>query len=160
MTRTTTSLVLAVGLACALNLSACAKAGAASPDKARGVAFLAQNAKAPGVHVTPSGLEYQVLTSGPSGGVSPGPDDAVQVNYELKLLDGKVVDSSYARGAPDVMRLGGLIPAWKEALQMMKPGDTWLLWSPPSLAYGDEQTGPIPPGSVLAFKIELVSSAH
>lgn len=147
-------------LACVLALGACARAGAASPDAAKGVAFLAQNAKAAGVHVTASGLEYQVLASGPPGGASPGPDDAVQVNYDVKLLNGKVVDSSYARGAPDVMRLGGLIPAWKEALLLMKPGDTWRLWSPPSLAYGDEQTGPIPPGSVLEFKIELLGSSH
>jgi peptidylprolyl isomerase/FKBP-type peptidyl-prolyl cis-trans isomerase FklB len=145
-------------LASLLALGACSRASADAT--AEGRAFLAQNAKAPGIQTTRSGLEYQVLSSGPADGESPGPDDVVKVNYEVKLLNGEVIDSSYARGAPDVMRLGGLIGAWKEALRLMRPGDTWRIWSPPSLAYGDKEAGPIPPGSVLEFKIELIATAH
>jgi peptidylprolyl isomerase/FKBP-type peptidyl-prolyl cis-trans isomerase FklB len=145
-------------IASLLALGACSRATADAA--AKGQAFLVQNAKAPGVHVTPSGLEYRVLTAGPTTGDHPGPDDAVKVNYELRLLNGQVLDSSYARGAPDVMRLGGLIPAWQEAIPLMRPGDTWLIWSPASLAYGDKDTGPIPAGSVLEFKIQLIAFGH
>jgi len=148
-------MILIAGL---LALGACSRASADAASE--GVAFLIQNAKAPGVHTTRSGLEYKVVTSGPATGEHPGPDDAVKVNYELKLLNGQVLDSSYARGAPDVMRLGGLIPAWQEAIPLMRPGDTWLIWSPASLAYGDKEAGPIPAGSVLEFKIELIAFGH
>jgi FKBP-type peptidyl-prolyl cis-trans isomerase len=156
----TSQIPAVLALAAILTLGACAPAGAASDASAKGEAFLAQNAKAPGVQVTRSGLEYKVLTSGPATGEHPGPDDLVKVNYELKLLTGEVLDSSYSRGAPDVMRLGGLIPAWQEAIPLMRPGDTWQIWSPASLAYGDKEAGPIPPGSVLEFKIELIAFHH
>jgi FKBP-type peptidyl-prolyl cis-trans isomerase len=152
MTASPLRIILIVSL---LALGACSRASADAASE--GVAFLSQNAKAAGVHTTRSGLEYKVLTSGPATGEHPGPDDAVKVNYELKLLNGQVLDSSYARGAPDVMRLGGLIPAWQEAIPLMRPGDTWLIWSPASLAYGDKDAGPIPAGSVLAFKIQLIA---
>lgn len=118
-------------------------------------AFLAKNALAPGVKSTPSGLQYQVLKSGPAGGVSPTLDDQVTVHYEAILPSGEVLDSSYQRGEPTTFPLRGLVKAWEEALPMMKPGDQWLLWAPPALAYG-EGKGPVPPGAVLKFRIELV----
>jgi FKBP-type peptidyl-prolyl cis-trans isomerase FklB len=80
----------------------------------------------------------------------------VIVNYEGKLLDGTVFDSSYPRGHPDTFVVGQLIPAWTQALQKMKPGDTWMLYAPPNLAYGAQGAGPIPPDSALIFKIELI----
>ena len=81
----------------------------------------------------------------------------MKVNYEGKLLDGTVFDSSYQRGEPAVFGVTGLIPAWTEALQLMRPGDEWELYAPAELAYGDQGAGPIPPGSVLQFKIELIA---
>jgi FKBP-type peptidyl-prolyl cis-trans isomerase len=136
-------------------LSACADPRAAQ-DLAQANAFLAANAKAEGVMTLPSGLQYRVLQSGPAGGASPLTDDHVIVNYEGKLLDGTVFDSTYQRGAPATFVVGQLIPAWTEALQKMKPGDTWMLYAPPKLAYGVKGAGPIPPNSALIFKIELI----
>lgn len=147
-------------IASLLTLGACSRAAADDAVAAEGRAFLAQNGKAPGVVTTASGLEYKVLVAGRAAGPHPGADDAVKVNYEVKLLNGQVIDSSFQRGQPDVMRLGGLIGAWKEALRLMRPGDTWEIWSPPALAYGNDDTGPIPGGSVLAFKIELIATAR
>jgi peptidylprolyl isomerase/FKBP-type peptidyl-prolyl cis-trans isomerase FklB len=138
-------------------LSACAKAHSGPQITATGKSFLAQNAHAPGVHVTPSGLQYRVLKSGPASGQPPKATDEVKVNYEGRLLDGTVFDSTYQRGEPAVFGVTGLIPAWTEALQMMRPGDEWELVAPPELAYGDQGAGPIPPGSVLKFKIELIA---
>jgi peptidylprolyl isomerase/FKBP-type peptidyl-prolyl cis-trans isomerase FklB len=147
---------VAIILALLLGLPACADPRA-EKDLAAANAFLAGNAKQPGVVTLPSGLQYRVLQSGPAGGASPLVDDHVIVNYEGKLLDGQVFDSSYQRGHPDVFVAGQLIPAWTEALQKMRPGDVWMLYAPPGLAYGEKGVGPIPPNSALIFKIELIS---
>ena len=146
---------LAFVIATALGLSACADPRAGQ-DLAQANAFLATNAKAPGVVTLPSGLQYKVLESGPAGGASPLADDHVIVNYEGKLLDGTVFDSSYQRGQPATFVVGELIPAWTEALQKMHPGDVWMLYAPPGLAYGEKGAGPIPPDSALVFKIQLI----
>jgi peptidylprolyl isomerase/FKBP-type peptidyl-prolyl cis-trans isomerase FklB len=138
-------------------VTGCARA--APPAAEASAAFLAKNAKAPGVKVTASGLQYKVLTSGPADGVPPGPNDEVKVNYEGKLIDGTTFDSSYDRGEPAVLSVDRVIPAWTEVLQMMKPGDTWMIYVPSVLGYGDEGAGggKIPGGAALIFKIELIS---
>jgi peptidylprolyl isomerase/FKBP-type peptidyl-prolyl cis-trans isomerase FklB len=151
----------AIALAAALCLTACAKAPPA-PDAgaaAAGKAFLTKNAHVAGVTTTPSGLQYRILHSGPATGLHPKPADEVKVDYEGKLLDGRVFDSSYERGAPAVMTVRDLVPGWREALQLMRPGDEWLIYLPPNLGYGDKGAGPIPPGSVLVFKLELIGVA-
>jgi peptidylprolyl isomerase/FKBP-type peptidyl-prolyl cis-trans isomerase FklB len=144
-------------MACALAAGACARAHADPKLVAEGQAFLTRNAHAPGVQVTAFGLQYKVLASGAASGPMPKGEDQVKVNYEGKLLDGTVFDSSYQRGQPAVFGVNGLIPAWTEALQLMRPGDVWELYAPANLAYGDEGAGPIPPGSVLEFRIELLA---
>ncbi len=123
----TTSPRLATAFACLLVLAACAKAGPDPKVVAAGQAFLAQNAHAAGVHVTASGLEYRILKSGAADGAIPKDTDQVKVNYEGTLLDGTVFDSTYKRGAPATFQVDGLIPAWTEALQLMRPGDVWEL---------------------------------
>jgi FKBP-type peptidyl-prolyl cis-trans isomerase len=144
-------------LACVISLAAChpgAQAAKVSEDE--GVAFLAKNAKAPGVVTLPDGLQYKVLQSGPAGGASPKRSDEIKVNYEGKLLSGQVFDSSWQRGEPMAGPLRALIPAWVEALQKMKPGDVWEIYVPARMGYGEQGQGPIPPNSVLIFKIELI----
>ena len=120
-------------------------------------AYLDEIAHEPGVITTKSGLEYRVITSGLATGRSPQPDDQVQVNYEARLPSGELVDSSAGSGGPATFQVGGVIKAWTEALQLMKPGDVWMLYAPPNLAYGDKGAGPVPPGSALVFKVELVA---
>jgi peptidylprolyl isomerase/FKBP-type peptidyl-prolyl cis-trans isomerase FklB len=119
-------------------------------------AFMAKTAKEPGVVTLPDGLEYKIVHSGPASGNKPHPGDEVKVNYEGKLIDGTVFDSSYERGQPAAMPLNGLVKAWQEALPMMRPGDVWTLYVPPALGYGADGQGPIPPGAALIFKIELI----
>lgn len=129
----------------------------AKPANGEGVAFLAKMAKVPGVHVLPDGLQYKIVKSGPADGTSPRLGDEVKVDYEGTLVDGTVFDSSYKHGEPIVFTLGEVIPGWNEALQKMKPGDVWYIYVPAELGYGDRAAGPIPPGSVLIFKVELHS---
>ncbi len=142
--------LLLAGLA--LSLSACGSK-AASDAKA----FLLRNATAPGIRVTPSGLQYRILRSGPAGGKPPKGTDTVTVNYEGKLVDGTVFDSSYERGEPASFALDQVIAGWTEVMQLMRPGDEWLVFVPPALGYGGQGSGAIPADSLLVFKIELIS---
>lgn len=127
-----------------------------SPAAVAGAAFLATNAKAPGVVTLPSGLQYKVVTSGPKTGPSPKLGDIIKVHYEGKLLDGTVFDSSFERKQAAIMPLDGLVQGWLEALPLMKVGDEWVLYLPSDLAYGERGAGPIPPGSTLVFRLQLV----
>ena len=131
----------------------CAKAQSDSPSP---TAFMAQNALADGVKTLPSGVQYKILKSGPATGPHPTPSDQITVNYEGALLNGQIFDSSYKAGKPVTFELDGLIPGWIDALQQMRPGDQWIIYVPPSLGYGPEQKGSIPPNSVLVFRLELL----
>ena len=143
--------------AAALALAACHKPGAAD-QSAASKAFLAKTAKEPGVVTLPDGLEYKIVRSGPAAGMKPHLGDEVKVMYEGKLIDGTVFDSSYERGQPVAMPLKNLVKGWQEALQLMRPGDEWMLYVPPELGYGAEGQGPIPPGAALIFRIELIDA--
>jgi len=154
---------LLAALVAVLVLTGCGKpkaetAADTAANLAAAKAFMDGNAKQPGVQVTPSGLQYRIVRSGPASGLHPQEADEVKVNYEGKLPNGKVFDSSYARGMPAAMPLSGLIPGWVEALKLMRPGDEWILYVPPELGYGAEGAGggEIPPNSPLIFRIELI----
>lgn len=105
---------------------------------------------------TGSGLQYEVLVSGPAGGRSPTRNDSVVVHYHGTLASGTVFDSSIERGMPATFGVGQVIPGWTEALQLMKPGDKWNLYIPYKLAYGERAMGKIPPFSDLIFQVELL----
>src|SRR5690349_10108736 len=122
--------------------------------------FLVQNGKAKGVVTTTSGLQYYVVKSGPLTGAHPAAADTVSLDYEVKLLDGTVIDSSYARGEPLTGEAGAFVPGFSEAVESMRPGDEWIVWVPPQLGYGMKDVGPIPGGSVLRFRLALHSVTH
>ena len=130
--------------------------GAAEANHQAAAKFLAENGKKPGVTTTASGLQYKVLTAG--SGESPKASDEVTVNYRGTLLDGTEFDSSYKRGQPATFGVSRVIPGWTEALQLMKPGAKYQLFIPPQLAYDLRSRPPIPPGSMLIFEVELLSS--
>ena len=119
--------------------------------------YMASVARQPGVTLTASGLAYKVMQSGPTSGAHPRLGDQVRVAYEGRLVDGSVFDSSNSAGGPVVLTVGQLVPGWNEALQLMRPGDDWTLYVPPSLGYGDQATGPIPPNSVMIFRLQLLA---
>jgi FKBP-type peptidyl-prolyl cis-trans isomerase len=148
---------LAVIAAIALSMAACHKTQPKpAADSGANVAFLAKNAKEPGVTTLPSGLQYKIVTSGPAGGEKPRAQDEVKVHYEGTLLSGDVFDSSFKRGEPATFQLDEVISGWTEVMQLMRPGDEWIVWIPPQLGYGDEAKGPIPANSVLKFRIQLI----
>lgn len=121
-----------------------------------GAAFLANNAKDPDVHTTPSGLQYKVVKEGT--GPKPTETDTVTVNYEGKLIDGTIFDSSYERGQPATFPLNGVIAGWTEGLQYMSVGSTYMFYIPSSLGYGAQANGDkLPANSTLIFKVDLLS---
>jgi FKBP-type peptidyl-prolyl cis-trans isomerase FklB len=133
------------------------EAAALAGNLAESEAYLAENAQNPRVTVLDSGLQYEVIESGPDGGESPTSSNSVLAHYHGTLPDGTVFDSSVDRGEPATFGVSQVIAGWTEALQLMKVGDKWRLFIPPDMAYGEASPTPaIPPNSALVFEVELL----
>jgi FKBP-type peptidyl-prolyl cis-trans isomerase len=125
-------------------------------NREEGEKFLNDNKSKDGVKVTPSGLQYQVLSEG--SGPRPSRTSVVTVQYTGTLLDGKKFDSSYDRGQPATFPLDRVIPGWTEGLQLMNAGSKFRFWIPSDLGYGPQGSPPtIPPNATLVFEVELLS---
>ena len=136
-----------------------AREAAAVDPLAEERAFLARNAREPGVVALP-GLQYRVLRSGPVAGRRATRADDVTVRYEGRFLDGKVFSTSADGGrGTTTFPLQKLIPGWLSGLQLMRPGDEWMFYVPAHLAYGAAGKSYIPPDRTLVFRVELVSLA-
>ena len=130
-------------------------AAVAGANLKAGTDFLAKNKTVKGVFTTPSGLQYMVLRQGNGPRAKPG--QKVRVNYEGKLLDGTVFDSSYERGQPAEFSLSQVIAGWTEGVGLMPVGGKYRFWIPANLAYGEKGAGgDIPPNSALTFDVELL----
>lgn len=130
-------------------------------NKSASDTFLLENQKKPGVMTLSDGLQYKIIEEG--HGNSPKDDDTVVVEYQGTLVDGTKFDSSYDRGQPATFPVAAVIPGWREALKMMKPGAIWELYIPSTLAYGEQgvpgnpgQPPVIGPNQTLIFKVRLV----
>jgi FKBP-type peptidyl-prolyl cis-trans isomerase FklB len=130
---------------------------AASENKAKGDAYLAENGKKDGVVTLPDGLEYKILTAGT--GKKPAESDTVLCNYKGTFVDGQEFDSSAQAGRPVPFEVKNVIPGFKEVLQLMPVGSKWQVVVPANLAYGERGAGngAIGPNATLVFEIELVS---
>jgi FKBP-type peptidyl-prolyl cis-trans isomerase len=149
--------VLVAALAVFVSLPALA--ADSSLSAAANAAFLAANAKKPGVVTEPSGLQHRIIQSG--YGKRPTQYDNATVYYKGSLINGKVFDATEP-GLPATFTVNkGLIAGWSEALQLMREGDHWELVIPSDLAYGSRGAGDgaIPPDQVLVFDLELVKVA-
>lgn len=113
--------------------------------------FFTRNARASGVVTTASGLQYKVVE--PGSGPKPTDADVALVNYEGRLLNGKVFDKSEQ---PSPFPVAGVVPGFSEGLKLMPKGAKYRFWIKPELGYGDKDTGPIPANSTLVFDVELV----
>ncbi len=104
-----------------------------------------------------TGIRYVIEKQGKGPLLKPG--DLVMVNYEGKLLDGKLFDQNHSKAQPFQFHLdrGEVITGWDQILQLMRPGDKWLVIVPPELAYGRRGYAPmIPEYATLVFDIEVV----
>jgi FKBP-type peptidyl-prolyl cis-trans isomerase FklB len=130
---------------------------AAVENKKTGEAFLAANKSKEGVVTLPSGLQYKIIKEGT--GPKPTAEDTVLCHYRGTLVDSTEFDSSYKRGEPLKIPVGGVIKGWTEAIQLMPVGSKWQLFIPSELAYGERGApgSPIGPNSTLIFDVELIS---
>jgi len=103
--------------------------------------------------VTPSGLASKVLTPG-TGEARPAATSVVEVHYTGWTTDGKMFDSSVARGETTEFPLNRVIAGWTEGLQLMVAGEKRRIWIPEDLAY---QGKPGRPAGMLVFDVELVN---
>jgi FKBP-type peptidyl-prolyl cis-trans isomerase len=127
----------------------------AKKNTEEGAKFLEENKKKPGIVITGSGLQYQVLSQG--GGPVPKATDKVKVHYSGTTIDDKEFDSSYKRGEPVVFGVTQVIKGWTEALQLMRVGSKYKLFIPGDIAYGLRGSPPkIGPNAVLIFEVELL----
>lgn len=135
-----------------------APAPASEQTRQTNAQFMAENATREGVFTTESGLQYMIITDA-EGDQHPTENDVVTVDYEGRLLDGQIFDSSYSRGTPATFGLNQVIAGWTEGLQLMTPGDKFTFWIPAELAYGANppQGSIITPNAVLVFDVELHS---
>ena len=125
--------------------------------KRNGEKFLAENKTKEGVVTLPSGLQYKVLVKGDEASKRATRSDKVKVNYEGRLIDGTVFDSSYKRGEPNTFSPSQVIKGWTEALTLMPVGAKWELYIPYQLGYGENGAGSnIKPFSALIFTVELL----
>lgn len=123
-------------------------------NKKAGEDYMAKIAKKEGIKKLANGVYYEVITEGK--GEVPADTTRVKVNYEGKLIDGTVFDSSYERKEPATFRCNQVIPGWTEALTHMPVGSKWIVYIPQDQAYAEREAGQIKPFSALTFTIDLV----
>ncbi len=140
---------LAVLLACLLAAACSGSAGVNTPQIPPPADVAAPPADAAR---TSSNLASKVLQPG-TGTRHPRPNSEVTVHYTGWTTDGKMFDSSVARGEPATFRLDGVIPGWTEGVQMMVEGEKRRFWIPARLAYEGQ---PGSPQGMLVFDIELI----
>jgi len=133
--------------------------GAKAVDAAAFSKYVPWNHAHPDVKKSGSGMEYVILASGPPDGKGPTKDQDVEVFYEGRFnADNTKFDSAFERGESATFGVSGVVPGFSEALQLMKPGDRWLVFIPSNLGYGPAGRAPrIPPNSDLVFEIEMVA---
>ena len=98
----------------------------------------------------PIAVDVDTIHAG--NGPSPTRDDVALVNYKGTLPDGKVFDQAQRAVFP----LAEVVPGFTKALEQMQRGGKYKVKIPSELAYGDKQSGPIPPNTDLTFEIELL----
>ena len=124
------------------------------PWKQENEEFMAKIAKTEGLNKLENGVYYEVIEEGK--GEIPADTNMVKVNYEGKLINDTIFDSSYKRNEPATFHCNQVIPGWTNALTHMPVGSKWKVYIPQDQAYGDREAGQIKPFSALVFTIELL----
>jgi FKBP-type peptidyl-prolyl cis-trans isomerase len=134
-----------------------AKAHEFAQTLAEGNKFLAENKKRPSVHLTASGLQYEIFVTGQ--GRKPLLNDSVVMHYTAKTTEGLEFINTYKTNSPLKILLRDGTRAGLEALQMMNEGSHYRFYIPAELAYGEKSdpAGIIKPFSSLIYNIELIS---
>jgi FKBP-type peptidyl-prolyl cis-trans isomerase len=124
-------------------------------NEAEGAAFLAKNAKNPGINILPDGLQYQIVHDG--DGPLAKPDDLIYIKYRGTFINGVEFDQH-----PHFLtRIHSGLKGWNDVLPKMRVGSEWRIFAPPELAFGDrgESYHGIGPDSTVIYDITLLSIA-
>ena len=99
----------------------------------------------------------QLETVGAGHGPTIQPQDGVLIDYEGRLTDGKVFDSSRGKG-PVPLIASQVIPGFAQALARMQEGGHYKIHIPAKLAYGANppEGAPIPPNADLDYDVTVV----
>ncbi len=103
-----------------------------------------------------SGLKYMILQEGEGDYIRDA--NYVKAQFYGALLDGTSFESSFKIGDPVEILIGErkLIPGLEELFKYTNVNTRAIAFIPPSLAYGKEGSGPIPPDSEIVFYVEVV----
>ena len=125
-----------------------------------GKEFLEVNKKRKNIITTASGLQYEIIREGK--GLQPTINDSVFIQFQGKLLSGKVFANSIEGGQQNRFVIKGFwLKGWVEGIPLMHEGSKYIFYMSPELAYGEN---PMPtPNSVLKpdmtviLDVELIS---
>lgn len=127
----------------------------AAENQTKADEFLAQNRGKTGIVALPSGIQYRIIEEGE--GSRPSLTSTVRVHYRSSKIDGREMDSSFARGTPEEFVVSNVLKGWQEVLPLMKTGATWQVFVPPELAFGQRGNPPaVGPNEALQFDLKLV----
>lgn len=119
--------------------------------------WLARNAESSAVQVRASGLQYRVVKTGNSTATTATQTSSAKLHFDASSIDGRIFNSSFQRGAPVELQAENMIAGWREAIDLMNPGDEWIIYLPPALAYGEDGYGAsVPPNAVTVYRIALI----
>lgn len=121
--------------------------------------WMEQNAKKDGIHITESGLQYEILYEGITSDTRPNTGATVVVDYKGTLINGRTFDSG--NSVSFICAPGSVITGFAEGLRKMHKHADYIFYIPWELAYGEDEQGAdgnisyIPPYSTLIFEVHL-----
>jgi FKBP-type peptidyl-prolyl isomerase-like protein len=140
-------------------LAACASGGSAPLSRPiESIPFAASlNIDLAKMTKTPSGLYYRDLEEG-TGATIRGKVD-LKVHYTGWLTNGVKFDGNASDDPPLTVPFGRgrVLKGWDEGLLGMRVGGRRQLIVPPSLGYGSDKAGLIPPDATLVFDVRVLS---
>jgi len=103
---------------------------------------------------TASGLQYVDTRVGT--GKSPKPGQTVVVTYTISIGDRRIETSPAGAPFQFAVGRGQALKGLDEGVATMKAGGQRKLMVPPSLGYGSEGAGSVPPNTTLLIDVELL----
>ena len=126
---------------------------AATDNKTKSDAFLAQNKAKAGVKVLPSGAQYRVIEVGT--GAKPTMASTVELEVGGPYLFGDRTNAQPAQKTP-AMKISQIdMPGMREALMQMPAGSKWEIAIPS--AWGNDIRSQMPPNATAVFEVKLLT---
>lgn len=102
---------------------------------------------------TPMGVAYRKKARKGESTERPGPNDTVTLSYTSWKPDGATLFTNVGK-RPQKMSLSTTGPGWREVMQLMTVGETWVVFMTPQLAFGDKAARA--PKEIQTYEVELI----